>query len=79
MTNVRAPKDSDEWQKARIAVSFGMGRRLEDVVEEMLGEKPDEAFIEAIKNRIAFAHESGEEVDFDQLVGQMKDLQDAQV
>jgi hypothetical protein len=55
-----------------------MGRRLEDVVEEMLGEKPDEAFIEAIKNRIAFAHESGEEIDFDLLVEQMKALQEAQ-
>ena len=78
MTNIRAPKDSEEWQKACIAVSFGMGRRLEDVVEEMLGEKPDEAFLEAIKNRIAFAHESGEEIDFDLLVEQMKALQEAQ-
>ena len=78
MTNVRAPKDSDEWQKARIAVSFGMGRSLGDVVEEMIGEKPDEAFLEAIKNRIAFAHESGEQIDFDYLVSQMKALQEEQ-
>ena len=58
MTNVRAPKDSEEWQKARIAVSFGMGRRIEDVVEEMLGDKPDEAFVEAIKNRICLLYTS---------------------
>ena len=79
MTNVRTPKDDEECRKARIAVALGMGRSLSDAVEEILGEEPDEAFLEAVRNRIHFAQESEEMVDFNALVEQMKALQEAHV
>ncbi len=75
MTNVRTPKDDEECRKARIAVALGMGRSLSDVVEELLGEAPEEAFLDAVRNRIEFAHETNEVLDFKVLIDRMIELQ----
>lgn len=75
MTKVRNPKDEDERQKARIAVARGMGKSLAEAVEELLGEEPEEAFLEAVKNRIKFAQETEEVIDFKVLIDRMIALQ----
>ncbi|MFL2949041.1 MAG: hypothetical protein ACJZ40_01480 [Candidatus Poseidoniaceae archaeon] len=75
MTNIRGPKDEDEFRKARLAVAMGMGRTLEDVVGELLGYAPDEAFIDAVRNRIKYAQECEEEFDFSELIEHMAKLQ----
>jgi hypothetical protein len=68
MTSIRAPKDEDERRKAHLAVALGMGRSLDDVVGEIIGEIPDEALLMAIKNRIQFAQEAEAPLDFTALV-----------
>ncbi len=68
MTSIRAPKDEDERRKAHLAVALGIGGNLEEVVGEIIGEIPDEALLLAIKNRIQFAQEAEETIDFTALV-----------
>ena len=79
MTSIRAPKDEDERRKAHLAVALGMGRSLEDVVGEIIGEIPDEALLMAIKNRIQFAQEAEETIDFTALVQGIIELQNEHV
>ena len=75
MTGVRHPKDDEECRKARLALALGMGTSLVDVVTEFLGHEPDEAFLEAVRNRIDFAQETQETIDIKVLVERMADLQ----
>jgi hypothetical protein len=75
MTDVRPPKDDEERRKAQRAVALGLGRSIECVVEEIIGETPDEAFLHAIKNRIQFAQEAKETIDFTTLVESILELQ----
>ena len=79
MTSIRAPKDEDERRKAHLAVALGMGRSLDDVVGEIIGEIPDEALLMAIKNRIQFAQEAEETLDFTALVEGIIELQNEHV
>ena len=79
MTSIRAPKDEDERRKAHLAVALGMGRSLDDVVGEIIGEIPDEALLMAIKNRIQFAQEAQETIDFTALVQGIIELQNEHV
>jgi len=79
MTSIRAPKDEDERRKAHLAVALGMGRSLDDVVGEIIGEIPDEALLMAIKNRIQFAQEAEETIDFTALVQGIIELQNEHV
>ena len=79
MTSIRAPKDEDEQRKANLAVALGMGRSLDDVVGEIIGEIPDEALLMAIKNRIQFAQEAEETIDFTALVQGIIELQNEHV
>ena len=79
MTSIRAPKDEDERRKAHLAVALGMGRSLDDVVGEIIGEIPAEALLMAIKNRIQFAQEAEETIDFTALVQGIIELQNEHV
>jgi len=79
MSSVRAPKDDEERRKAILAVALGMGRSIEDVIGEIIGEIADEALILAIKNRIQFAQEAEETIDFTSLVEGIIELQNDNV
>jgi hypothetical protein len=54
----------------------GRGRSIADVVEELTGETPSEETVEAVKNRLQMAKESGEDVDIVAIVRSLNDLAD---
>ena len=70
----RGPKDDEERFKALLAVLNGRGRSIADVIEELAGETPSEETVEAVKNRLQMAQESGEQVDILAVVQAMNDL-----
>lgn len=70
----RGPKDDEERFKAFLAVLNGQGRSIADVIEELTGEPPTEETVEAVKNRLHMAQESGEHVDILAVVQAMSDL-----
>ena len=74
--SARGPKDEDEHFKALLAILNGRGRRIADVVEELTGETPSEETVEAVKNRLQMAKESGEDVDIVAIVRSLNDLAD---
>mgnify|MGYP006138682579 CR=1 FL=1 len=76
MTGVRKPKDEAEERRARIAIAQGKGMSLPAFIEDILNEKPEEEFVDAVRNRIAFAHEQDETIDIVTLVKQMAEIQD---
>jgi len=74
--SARGPKDEDEHFKALLAILNGRGRSIADVVEELTGETPSEETVEAVKNRLQMAKESGEDVDIVAIVRSLSDLAD---
>jgi hypothetical protein len=74
--SARGPKDEDEHFKALLAILNGRGRSIADVVEELMGETPSEETVEAVKNRLQMAKESGEDVDIVAIVRSLNDLAD---
>ena len=70
----RGPKDDDERFKALLALMQGRGRSIADVIEELTGEVPSEDTVEAVKNRLQMAQDSGEHVDILAVVQAMNDL-----
>ena len=75
MSGIRKPKDDAEEIKARIAIAQGKGTSLEDFIENITGVKPEEEFVQAVKNRIELAHEQEETLDIIALIKQMEELQ----
>jgi len=75
MSGIRKPKDDAEKIKARIAIAQGKGTSLEDFIENITGVKPEDEFVQAVKNRIELAHEQEETLDIIALIKQMKELQ----
>jgi hypothetical protein len=59
-----------------LAILNGRGRSIADVVEELTGETPSEETVEAVKNRLQMAKESGEDVDIVAIVRSLNDLAD---
>ena len=72
----RGPKDDEERFKALLAVLNGRGRSIADVIEELTGEAPSEETVEAVKNRLQMAQESGEQVDIVAIVKSLNELAD---
>lgn len=70
----RGPKDDEELFKALLALMEGRGRSIADVIEELTGEVPSEDTVEAVKNRLQMAQDSGEHVDILAVVQAMNDL-----
>ena len=70
----RGPKDDEERFKALLALMQGRGRSIADVIEELTGEVPSEDTVEAVKNRLQMAQNSGEHVDILAVVQAMNDL-----
>ena len=70
----RGPKDDEERFKALLALMQGRGRSIADVIEELSGEVPSEDTVEAVKNRLQMAQDSGEHVDILAVVQAMNDL-----
>lgn len=75
MSGVRKPKDEDEKLRARIAIAQGKGTCLAEFIEDILKEKPEEEFVEAVKNRIELAHEQEESIDITALINEMTAMQ----
>ena len=70
----RGPKDDEERFKALLALMQGRGRSIADVIKELTGEVPSEDTVEAVKNRLQMAQDSGEHVDILAVVQAMNDL-----
>ena len=70
----RGPKDDEERFKALLALMQGRGRSIADVIGELTGEVPSEDTVEAVKNRLQMAQDSGEHVDILAVVQAMNDL-----
>lgn len=70
----RGPKDEEERFKALLAILNGRGRSIAAVVEELTGEPPSEDTVQAVKNRLQMAQESGEHVDIAGVVQSLSDL-----
>mgnify|MGYP004324137841 FL=1 len=75
MSGVRKPKDEAEKRRARIAIAQGKGTLIEDFIAKILGEAPDQEFIQAVKNRIELAGEQEESLDIVALINEMSQLQ----
>ena len=75
MSGVRKPKDETEKYRARIAIAQGKGRTLDDFIEDILKEKPEEEFVDAVRNRIELAHEQEETIDIVVLIKEMSEIQ----
>ena len=71
---VRGPKDDEERFKALLAILNGRGRSIAEVVEELTGEAPTEETVQAVKNRLQMAQESGEPVGIVGVVQSLSDL-----
>ncbi|RJU98250.1 MAG: hypothetical protein DWC10_03430 [Candidatus Poseidoniales archaeon] len=74
--SVRIPKDNEEHIKALLAIMNGRGRSIADVIEELTGEAPSEETVEAVRNRLQMAQESGEDVNIVDIVAAMNSMAD---
>lgn len=70
----RGPKDEEERFKALLALMQGRGRSIAEVIEELTGQVPSEDMVEAVKNRLQMAQDSGEHVDIVAVIQAMNDL-----
>lgn len=62
---VRQPNNDDEKNKIDIAIANGAGISIEKFIEQILGEKPDEALVEATQLRLSRAQEDSESIDIE--------------
>ena len=75
MTGVREPKDEEELAKARLAILHGKGQTIEQVIANIIQEKPSMELVEAVTNRIAFAKESEEVLNLEELIQSIISMQ----
>lgn len=75
MTGVREPKDEEELAKARLAILHGRGQTVEQVIANIIQDKPSIELVEAVTSRIAFAKESEEVLNLEELIQSIISMQ----
>ena len=75
MTGVREPKAEEELAKARLAILHGKGQTIEQVIANIIQEKPSMELVEAVTSRIAFAKESEEVLNLEELIQSIISMQ----
>mgnify|MGYP001174446519 CR=1 FL=1 len=75
MTGVREPKDEDELARARLAILNGKGQTIEQVIAEMIHEKPNRELVEAVRSGIKLAQENQEPLNLEELVQSVVSMQ----
>tara|TARA_X000000368_G_C23044430_1_gene718480 strand:- start:1463 stop:1702 length:240 start_codon:yes stop_codon:yes gene_type:complete len=75
MTGVREPKDEEELAKARLAILHGKGQTVEQVIANIIQDKPSIELVEAVTSRIAFAKESEEVLNLEELIQSIISMQ----
>lgn len=75
MTGVREPKDEEELAKARLAILSGKGQTIEQVITDMINEKPNRELVEAVRNGIKLAQENQEQLNLEELVQSIVSMQ----
>ena len=75
MTGVREPKDEEELAKARLAILHGKGQTVEQVIANIIQDKPSMELVEAVTSRIAFAKESEEVLNLEELIQSIISMQ----
>jgi len=75
MTGVREPKDEEELAKARLAILNGKGQTIEQVITDMIDEKPNRELVEAVRNGIKLAQENQEQLNLEELVQSIVSMQ----
>tara|TARA_B100000459_G_scaffold35331_1_gene17062 strand:- start:1124 stop:1363 length:240 start_codon:yes stop_codon:yes gene_type:complete len=75
MTGVRQPKDEEELAKARLAILSGKGQTIEQVITDMIDEKPNRELVEAVRNGIKLAQENQEQLNLEELVQSIVSMQ----
>lgn len=71
----RRPKDDEEHWRALMALAHGRGRSIAEVIESITGETPSEETVEAVRNHLSMAQETGEAVDIAKVVQSVNALQ----
>jgi hypothetical protein len=75
MTGVRKPKDEEEEALARIAIEEGKGLAMEEFIENVLGDRVEPQFVDAVVNRLQFALEGEEEINIVSLIKEMRAIE----
>ena len=75
MTGVREPKDEEELAKARLAILNGKGQTIEQVITDMIDERPNRELVEAVRNGIKLAQENQEQLNLEELVQSIVSMQ----
>ena len=73
--SARPPKDDEEHWRALMALALGRGRSVAEVIESVTGQPPSEETVEAVRNRLKMARETGEAVDIAEVVESLDALQ----
>ena len=73
--SARPPKDDEEHWRALMALALGRGRSVAEVIESVTGQPPSEETVEAVRNRLKMARETGEAVDIAEVVESLNALQ----
>ena len=68
MTGVREPKDDEELARARLAILNGKGRTIEQVITDIIHERPNRELVEAVRSGIKLAQENKEHLNLEGLV-----------
>ena len=75
MSGVREPKDEEELARARLAILNGKGRTIEQVITDMIDEKPNRELVDAVRNGIKLAQENKEQLNLEELVQSIVSMQ----